>query len=434
MKAYKLSLAAALVAGSFGLAQAVSLEEAVRGVDTSGSFRYRYDSFHEKNTPYDGVQNHQFDAQLSLGIGVGDGFKVFGTLNYEANLNDGFSGTENANTKQAIWLKEAYLQYKNADFATTINLGRQNLNTIWTDNDNLGASAGMKAQLINESINGLTLTAFAVDSVNEDGDFIGGWEPYTDTRGSGNIFGYTSVSQALFGQNIYGAAALFDYTESAGVSAQLWYSYLTNRASLYMVGLAYELGFGESGKWGLEAQYLGNSPVSYLKGAEFETALGNKIKGGNLFVINASIEVAGFDANVGYSHYGKKDAFTFNVLEDMGDIITGGEEIQNAPGLSLHGDMGVNNLVFGGLGYTILDTVRVGVDYAWAKTRVNDHVEINDKRTTQEVVGRVEYPFSDKLVFSAFYSYVNQKVEAVGTTTAEDVKQNNIRFEARYDF
>ena len=162
--------------------------------------------------------------------------------------------------------------------------------------------------------------------------------------------------------------------------------------------------------------------------------------GGALYTINTGVEFFGFDANVGYTAYGKKDKFSVNVLEDMGDIITAGEEIQNTAGSSLHGDTGANQFIFGGVGYTIADLVRVGVDYAWGQTK-RDNVEIdgvatNIKDKKQEIVGRLEYAHSDKLAFSAFYSYITHKsdefVDANGDKQTQ--KQNNIRFEARYDF
>ncbi|ENN5836057.1 major outer membrane protein, partial [Campylobacter lari] len=44
MKLVKLSLVAALAAGAFSAANAVSLEEAIKDVDVSGMFRYRFES------------------------------------------------------------------------------------------------------------------------------------------------------------------------------------------------------------------------------------------------------------------------------------------------------------------------------------------------------------------------------------------------------
>ena len=443
MKSIKISLIAALAAGSFSALDASVLEQAIKGVEIGGSLRYRYDSFvpnfrddgsggTEYKSDLSGAQRHEPRASISAKVGLGGGFSAVGTLsynNYDTKTDGGFGVDKLAIVDSPFNLEEAYLRYDNDFFATSLSFGRQRLNFIWTDNDNLGGSVGMKGQLTNTAVDGLTLTAFMVDSVNEDGDFVGEWDTATA------VGGFASPTEALFAQNIYGAAILLDYAEAVGLSAQLWYGYLANRASLYMAGLAYELPISEAVKWGLQAQYLGNSPVSYLKGADFETALGAKVKGGNLFAIATNIEAMGFDASVGFTHYGKKDAFTFNVLEDMGDIIAAGEELQNTSGSSLHGSQGANDIVFGGVGYTIADLVRVGVDYAWGQTKIAESGgELKDKK--QEVVGRLEYQHNDNLAFSAFYSYITHKSDAFVDANGEKKtqKHNNIRLEARYDF
>lgn len=486
MSKFKLSLAVAVAATSFSALDAKPLEEAIRGVDISGSVRYRYDTFRQnewqtadypqyktadgqpfklKQRTGDPTQQHEFRANLSTKIHIGDGFSIVGTLDYntDGEVDNGYNVGEYAKTKLPIYLREAYVRYDSRpEFATAITLGRQQLNTIWTDNDNIGGSAGMKAQLINTALPGATLTAFAVDSVDDDGDFVGtelgaNMEDF-DYDNSGNLTNpfvagkYDSLKDAIFSTNIYGAAAIFDYSESSGVTGSVWFGYAQDRLSLYAVDLGYSLGLGEDGSWNLQGQYLGSSPVSYLRSnKEFQDALGGEMASGNLYTITTGIEIVGLDASVGYSHYGRKNRLTVNVLEDMGDIITAGEEIQNLPGMSLHGDIGRNHIVFGSLGYTIMDKFRIGADYAWALSKVvggtggdlrddfGDNNVVDDygndrviKYINQEVVGRLEYAFSDDLNFSAFYSYVTQKPMGYGGSTR--IEQNNIRFEARYDF
>ena len=271
-----------------------------------------------------------------------------------------------------------------------------------------------------------------MDSVNDDGDFVGAetgdeTTPFVDGK-------FTTLKDAIFAQNLYGAAVLLDYGESVGVTGQAWFGYINDRMAMYAVDLGYTLNFGDAGSWSIAAQYLGNNRLSYLKSAEFVGALESEMAGGALYTINTGVEFFGFDANVGYTAYGKKDKFSVNVLEDMGDIITAGEEIQNTAGSSLHGDKGANQFIFGGIGYTIADLVRVGVDYVWGQTKlVGTNGDIKDKK--QEIVGRLEYAHSDKLAFSAFYSYITHKSDEFTDTDGKHTqKQNNIRFEARYDF
>ena len=440
MKNIKISLIAVITATSFSSLDATPLEEAIKDVDVSGSLRYRYDSFvpnfkdGESGTLYEsdlsGSQRHEFRALLTTSVSLGDGFKAVGTLNYnpDGETDGGFYG--GAQTKLPIYLEEAYLRYdSNPIFATSILLGRQRLGTIWTDNDSLSGSVGMKAQLINKALPGVTLTAFAVDSVNDDGDFIGANTAFSAGK-------YPTMKDAIFAQNLYGAAVLLDYGESVGLTGQAWFGYVNDRMAMYAVDLGYTLDFKDAGSLSVQAQYLANNRLSYLKSAEFIGAAGGEMAGGALYTIATGVEFLGFDASVGYTAYGKKDKFSVNVLEDMGDIITAGEEIQNTSGSSLHGDIGANQFVFGGLGYTIADLVRVGVDYAWGQTkRVGaESKDIKDKK--QEIVGRLEYKHSDNLAFSGFYSYLTHKSDEFTDSNGDKQtqKQNSIRFEARYDF
>lgn len=440
MKNIKISLIAVITATSFSSLGATPLEEAIKDVDVSGSLRYRYDSFvpnfkdGESGTLYEsdlsGSQRHEFRALLTTSVSLGDGFKAVGTLNYnpDGETDGGFYG--GAQTKLPIYLEEAYLRYdSNPIFATSILLGRQRLGTIWTDNDSLSGSVGMKAQLINKALPGVTLTAFAVDSVNDDGDFIGADTAFLAGK-------YPTMKDAIFAQNLYGAAVLLDYGESVGLTGQAWFGYVNDRMAMYAVDLGYTLDFKDAGSLSVQAQYLANNRLSYLKSAEF----GGEMAGGALYTIATGVEFLGFDASVGYTAYGKKDKFSVNVLEDMGDIITAGEEIQNTSGSSLHGDIGANQFVFGGLGYTIADLVRVGVDYAWGQTK-RDGVTIgteskNIKDKKQEIVGRLEYKHSNNLAFSGFYSYLTHKSDEFTDSNGDKQtqKQNSIRFEARYDF
>lgn len=412
----------------------VSLEEAIKDVDVSGSLRYRYDTFlQRKSKDYSDTQLHKFNALLSTKVKLSEGFSAVGTLHYNADdEGDGGFGEVGANTKLPLMLEEAYLRYDSDEiYATSIILGRAKLNTIWTDNDNLGGSVGMKAQLTNNALSGITLTAFAVDSVNDDGDFAGAnVGANLEEFDSSNPFianRFDTLKDALFKQNLYGAAILLDYSENAGVTGQLWYGYINDRLNMLAVDLAYSLDF-ELGNFTLQAQYLGNKPVAFLKSTPMQEA-GVFVSDASLYTVATGVEISGFDANVGYTSYGKKNKFSINVLEDMGDIITAGEEIQNLDGVSLHGSVGKNQIIFGGLGYTFADLVRLGVDYAYGTSKFAKIENKNTKNINQEIVGRLEYHHSDKLTFSGFYSYITQKPN-LGQTS----KYDNIRFEARYDF
>ncbi|HHP0357166.1 TPA: major outer membrane protein, partial [Campylobacter lari subsp. concheus] len=89
MKLVKLSLVAALAAGAFSAANAVSLEEAIKDVDVSGMMRYRFQSDRmdvgnnaepgksEIQNGYNSSKNneHKFKAQLNFKAALDDNFK-----------------------------------------------------------------------------------------------------------------------------------------------------------------------------------------------------------------------------------------------------------------------------------------------------------------------------------------------------------------------
>ncbi|HEF9124579.1 TPA: major outer membrane protein, partial [Campylobacter coli] len=143
--------------------------------------------------------------------------------------------------------------------------------------------------------------------------------------------------------------------------------------------------------------YLGNS----LDNERKDLGNGN----GNFFALNGSIEVNGWDATLGGLYYGKKDKATVTVIEDQGNLgsLLAGEEIFYTKGSNLNGDTGRNIFGFVKAGYTFNETVRLGADFVYGGTKT----EAGNGGDKLEAVARVDYKYSPKLNFSAFYSYVN---------------------------
>ncbi|EHB1295981.1 major outer membrane protein, partial [Campylobacter coli] len=147
---------------------------------------------------------------------------------------------------------------------------------------------------------------------------------------------------------------------------------------------------------------------------------------GNFFALRGSVEVNGWDATLGGLYYGKKDKVTVTVLEDQGNIgsLLAGEEIFYTKGSNLNGDTGRNIFGFVKAGYTFNETVRLGADFVYGGTKTENHSG-GDKL---EAVARVDYKYSPKLNFSAFYSYVN--VDKDTDSTHHDA----VRLQALYKF
>ncbi|EGL2474721.1 major outer membrane protein [Campylobacter coli] len=427
MKLVKLSLVAALAAGAFSVANATPLEEAIKDIDVSGVLRYRYETSNEwsdingvaenQGSGISGKQDHKYRAQLNFSGAIADNFKAFVQLDY--NAKDGGYGKNNGSTTRSyaadnsstLNVRQLYLTYTNENVATSVILGKQQLNTIWTDNA-IDGLVGTGIKVVNNSIDGLTLAAFAVDSYN------------SDEQGGelGSVLDEQSkklVPVLNFNENLYGAAAIGSYEVFNGqLNPQLWLAYMTDNAFFYAVDAAYNTTIFDGVNWTLEGAYLGNSLDNELKD------LGNG--NGNFFALNGSIEVNGWDATLGGLYYGKKDKATVTVIEDQGNLgsLLAGEEIFYTNGSKLNGDTGRNIFGFVKAGYTFNETVRVGADFVYGGTKTENHSG-GDKL---EAVARVDYKYSPKLNFSAFYSYVN--VDKDTDSTHHDA----VRLQALYKF
>ncbi|EKI2578985.1 major outer membrane protein [Campylobacter coli] len=416
MKLVKLSLVAALAAGAFSVANATPLEEAIKDIDVSGVLRYRYETSNEwsdingvaqnEGSGISGKQDHKYRAQLNFSGAIADNFKAFVQLDY--NAKDGGYGANNGSTTRSytadnsstLNVRQLYLTYTDENVATSVILGKQQLNTIWTDNA-IDGLVGTGVKVVNNSIDGLTLAAFAVDSYNSDeqgGDL-------------GTVLN--------FNENLYGAAAIGSYEVFNGqLNPQLWLAYMTDNAFFYALDAAYNTTIFDGVNWTLEGAYLGNS----LDNERKDLGNGN----GNFFALNGSIEVNGWDATLGGLYYGKKDKATITVIEDQGNLgsLLAGEEIFYTNGSKLNGDTGRNIFGFVKAGYTFNETVRVGADFVYGGTKTKNHSG-GDKL---EAVARVDYKYSPKLNFSAFYSYVN--VDKDTDSTHHDA----VRLQALYKF
>ncbi|EJQ0501560.1 major outer membrane protein [Campylobacter coli] len=417
MKLVKLSLVAALAAGAFSVVNATPLEEAIKDIDVSGVLRYRYETSNEwsdingvaqnQGSGISGKQDHKYRAQLNFSGAIADNFKAFVQLDY--NAQDGGYGANNGSTTRSykaansstLNVRQLYLTYTDENVATSVILGKQQLNTIWTDNA-IDGLVGTGVKVVNNSIDGLTLAAFAVDSYNSD-------------EQSGDL----DLTALNFNENLYGAAAIGSYEVFNGqLNPQLWLAYMTDNAFFYALDAAYNTTIFDGVNWTLEGAYLGNS----LDNERKDLGYGN----GNFFALNGSIEVNGWDATLGGLYYGKKDKATVTVIEDQGNLgsLLAGEEIFYTNGSKLNGDTGRNIFGFVKAGYTFNETVRVGADFVYGGTKTENHSG-GDKL---EAVARVDYKYSPKLNFSAFYSYVN--VDKDTDSTHHDA----VRLQALYKF
>ncbi|HEG5838726.1 TPA: group 1 major outer membrane porin protein PorA [Campylobacter jejuni] len=420
MKLVKLSLVAALAAGAFSAANATPLEEAIKDVDVSGVLRYRYDTgnfdknFVNNSNLNNSKQDHKYRAQVNFSAAIADNFKAFVQFDYNA-ADGGYGANGIKNDQKGLFVRQLYLTYTNEDVATSVIAGKQQLNLIWTDNA-IDGLVGTGVKVVNNSIDGLTLAAFAVDS-------------FMAAEQGADLLGSTTSNQAPFKVdsvgNLYGAAAVGSYDLAGGqFNPQLWLAYWDQVAFFYAVDAAYSTTIFDGINWTLEGAYLGNSLDSELDDKTHAN--------GNLFALKGSIEVNGWDASLGGLYYGDKEKASTVVIEDQGNLgsLLAGEEIFYTTGSRLNGDTGRNIFGYVTGGYTFNETVRVGADFVYGgtKTEAANHLGGGKKL---EAVARVDYKYSPKLNFSAFYSYVNLDQ---GVNTNESADHSTVRLQALYKF
>ncbi|ENE0596526.1 major outer membrane protein [Campylobacter upsaliensis] len=429
MKLVKLSLVAALAAGAFSVANATPLEEAIKDIDVSGVLRYRYRAGNidgvdnkglvdQSGNPQDGLitdkQMHQYRAQINFNAAIADNFKAFVQLDYSAK--DGGHGVDTMTNpinedKGALHVRQLYLTYTNEDFATSVIAGKQQLNTIWTDNG-VDGLVGTGIKVLNNSFDGLTLAAFAVDS-------FAATEQKGDLTGTGNIKTFDEVG------NLYGGAAIASYEVFGGqFDSQLWGAYWDSVGAWYALDLAYGTTIFNDINWKLNGAYLGN----YFDKTTIEN--------GNFFGLRGTMEWNGFDASLGGLYYGDKEQLTVTVIEDQGNIghLLAGQEIFYTEGSHLNGDVGENTFGYLTAGYTFNEVLRLGADFVYGGTKTGNGNTTTTKALPHggekmEVVARVDYKYSPKLSFQAWYSYLNVDQDRSG-----EGKKDTVRLQALYKF
>ncbi|WP_270987277.1 major outer membrane protein [Campylobacter upsaliensis] len=416
MKLVKLSLVAALAAGAFSVANAAPLEEAIKDIDVSGVLRYRYESGRidtKDNAGMDSTaldtskQNHKYRAQVNFNAAIADNFKAFVQLDY--NAKDGGYGADSTSVTKGddatLHVRQLYLTYTNEDFATSVIAGKQQLNTIWTDNG-IDGLVGTGIKVVNNSFDGLTLAAFAVDSFN-----VNGGTPYKEEQNGDITSAFDEVG------NLYGGAAIASYEVFGGqLDSQLWGAYWDSVGAWYALDLAYGTTIFNDINWKLNAAYLGN----YFDKTNIED--------GNFFGLRGTMEWNGFDASLGGLYYGDKEKTTVTVIEDQGNIghLLAGQEIFYTEGSRLNGDYGQNTFGYLTAGYTFNEVLRLGADFVYGGTKTDDHASGGEK---MEAVARVDYKYSPKLSFQAWYSYLNVDRDANG-----EGKKDTVRLQALYKF
>ena len=411
MKLTKISLAALVALGAFSsVASATPLEEAIKNVDLSGMARYRYTHTHQYNKKQKDVfkengtndgDGHGFKMITNFKAAIDDNF--FGVIGLRYSKTDGSgdnagNGTDKTDTTTGFGVHQFYLGYKIG--GTTITAGKQEIGSYFTDD-----AIGTGVRVVNEDIEGLTLTALAFDALEGNGESDG---KLYDAAVTNKLNSYDVG-------NLYAAGIAGSFNP---VSFQLWYGTLTNLADVLAADVSAKFDITNDFALGARLNYANS-----IADKEAKNILG--YNDGNFYAGELSTSLFGFDLAAGYIGWKAQDkgvsAFTF---EDQGGLITAGEDVFDWTYAE-----GKGNFFYATSAYTF-DKFTVGLDYVKGTQKTSagaGNPDVKDK--VEEFVPRFAYQYNKKLTFSSFYSFLTHK-------KPNDVKEkeDKFRFEAKYSF
>ena len=421
MKLFKLSLAAAIAAGALATsASAVPLEEAIKDVDLNGYARMRYTHNNKSNDVVhrDKSSSWEFKSEVDFKAKIDDNF--FGVVGIRFMDRDNGQSRSSSNTvyhngpnskdKDADFdIAKAYLGYTVG--GTVIAVGRQGIGSFFTDD-----MYGDGVKITSTDIEGLTLTGFWMDSLENDGD-IGSldWNYKAPFPADG-------TGKLTTDHNLYGVGAMGSYDP---VAFQLWYNSLEDVADLFAAELAFNFDISDDFNIGVKGQYAFSDFDKASYGHWDNTAVPPvfvtdvEVGDADFWAAEVSMGLFGIDLAGGYLRFepDNKDRASFVSFEDQGSFISPGEQLLDYTNFT-----GKNEYWYVVAGYTIPDTgIRIGADYLDGKSAGQD---------AYEAVGRISYKYNQKLSFKTWYSHY--KVD--GAAGATDEKNDRIRFEAKYSF
>ncbi|MBF0983787.1 MAG: major outer membrane protein [Campylobacter sp.] len=401
MKLLKLSLAAAMAAGALATSpSAIPLEEAIKDVDLNGYARMRYTHDHAKNDQNGNFNQSkwEFKSEMDLKAKIDDNFfGVIGIRYLDRDLGESHSSSNtqyhrNSNDKDKdsdFDIAKAYLGYTVG--GTSITVGRQGIGSFFTDD-----MYGDGIKITSNDIEGLTITGFWMDSLENDGEIAS--------------IDWNKVNGKLTtDHNLYGVGFMGSYDP---VSFQLWYNSVEDVANLFAAELALDFDISDSFNLGVKGQYGFSDFDGDYKQAGSSDA--------DFWAAEASAGFFGVDLAAGYIRFStdKTDTHSFVSFEDQGSFISPGEQLLDYTSFN-----GKNHYWYVVAGYTIPDTgIRIGADYLDGKSYGHD---------AYEVVGRVSYKYNEKLSFKTWYSHYKIDDEH---GAGIDEKNDRIRFEAKYSF
>ncbi len=249
-KIAKLSLVAAVAVVGFTSANATPLEEAIKGVETSGSVVYRYNNYdNDVTTPTsDNDADNNYKIGLNLASKINEDVKLNTRFIVGSQTTGSFAtmDTANADGQADVSLSNVYFGYTGIQ-NTTVNVGKQGLTTPWTvaiDSD--GNEQNGTGILALSTVGPVTLAGAYFNQHNVDAS--------TDAKVSniGSLNSGTALAGVLKGDE--SIATVGAIAPVGPVTFDAWYLDLQETFDSYTVGAKSSLDFSGV-TLGLDARY-----------------------------------------------------------------------------------------------------------------------------------------------------------------------------------
>ncbi len=387
MKLAKLSLAALVAVGAFSVANATSLESAIKGVDVSGYVRYRYYN-EDNNVPGSSTDRHRFTVPVLFKIPVAE--NITAAVGMFAQENDYATDGRGSSPYSDSSFNLSRMWFNYAANGWNVKLGRQLLKTPYTEGGITGSYGDGLVAMYSPASN-VTLAAAGFVKSNQTID--------------GAVGGL-----AVGDENIYAAAAIASFS---GVNAQLWAFKVThivkNAEFLQLSGSVAGLSLKAQGSW----TKLDDGAYQTLK-----TAGVVNDDAGAFYGIQAGYKIENFKLGAGYTTTDKDNGI--GVLDADGGLIKAGKQIYYKTTNARDTDVYFFTV---GAGY---GKYSFGAGYVGASS-----VNGSTLDGANEIYGQVGYKFNKKFGVAAYYSALN--MDKVDDSVAGG-DNDEFRVEVKYSF
>ena len=391
MKLAKLSLAALVAVGAFSVANATSLESAIKGVDVGGCVSYRY--YNEDNSvPGHKTDRHRFTVPVLFKIPVAE--NITAAVGMFAQENDYASNTKFTGGGSQPYGDSSFnlsrMWFNYAANGWNVKLGRQLLKTPYTEGGITG-SYGDGLVAMYSPMSNLTVAAAAFVKSNQTID---------------GAVGGVNVNN----NNIYAAAAIGSFS---GVNAQLWVfrveQMVDDAEFLQLSGSVAGLSLKVQGSW----TSLESNTYAALKAAGVV-----KNDSGAFYGIQAGYKIENFKLGAGYTTTDKDNGI--GVLDADGSLIKAGKQIYYKTTNARDTDVYFFTV---GAGY---GKYSFGAGYVGASSVSGTTLD-----GANEIYGQVGYKFNKKFGVAAYYSALDMDKVSDNVAGGDN---NEFRVEVKYSF